>query len=221
MAQRVLIVDDERSIRLTLSQTVAGMGLEVSAAMTAEEALERINAQPCELILLDLRLPGMDGLTLLRRLMQDRPDLKVIIITAHGTVDNAVEALKLGAVDFIQKPFTPAEMRELVRRVLDRDLLDEQRAADYRTCLELAKRAIRGRRFDAATEHLRQALRHEPNHPEVFNLLGMVMEVQGEQRQALSNYRAALDFAPGYAPAQANLKRATERRSEGPRLEDV
>jgi DNA-binding NtrC family response regulator len=221
MAQRVLIVDDERSIRLTLSQTIESMGFEMAAAMTGEEALACIAAEPFDLVLLDIRLPGLDGIEVLRQLVAEQPHLKVIIITAHGTVDNAVEALKLGAVDFVQKPFTPDEIRSLVRRVIDRDVVEQQRADDYQSCLELAKRAMVRQQYEAATVHLRAAMQHEPNRPEAFNLLGMVKEVQGERREAQNNYRAALDFDPTYQPASANLARTTEHRGAGPTLEGL
>ena len=75
-------------------------------------------------------MPGMDGMEVLRQVREIRPDIRIIMITAYGTIELAVEAMKMGAVDFIQKPFSPEEIRELVSRVMDREKLDEQKVAD-------------------------------------------------------------------------------------------
>jgi DNA-binding NtrC family response regulator len=217
MAERVLVVDDERNIRLTLSMVLEGMGLAVETAVTGEEALEKLEQRAPNLVLLDLRMPGIDGMEVLRRLAGRRPDVKVIVITAHGTVASSVEALKLGAVDFLQKPFTPEEIRTVCTEVLRRNHLDE-RTNDYRELLSLAKRAASEQAFEAAKEHLKRAIAREPNRPEAFNLLGMILEVQGQKREALTNYRAALDFDGTYEPARQNLQRATALRRGGPDL---
>jgi DNA-binding NtrC family response regulator len=130
-AKPVLIVDDEKNIRLTLSIALEPLGLESDSAMNGEEALQMLREKDYRLVLLDLKMPGMDGMEVLRRLRDIRPDIRVIIITAHGTIESAVEAMKLGAVDFIQKPFAPKEIRDLVTAVINRDRIDERQAADY------------------------------------------------------------------------------------------
>ena len=117
---RVLVVDDEKNIRLTISQSLEKLDLEVDNAVNGEEALQKIKQDDYRLVLLDLKLPGMDGVEVLRRLRGFNKNIKVLIITAHGTVENAVEAMKLGAVDFIQKPFTPDEIRGFVAKALAR-----------------------------------------------------------------------------------------------------
>ena len=94
----VLVVDDEKNIRLTLSQTLESLGLETDTAVNGEEALDKLKMKEFGLILLDLKMPGMDGMEVLRQLRKIRPDIRVIIITAYGTVESAVEAMKLGAV---------------------------------------------------------------------------------------------------------------------------
>lgn len=112
-----LVVDDEKNIRLTLSRALGSMGLEVETAGGGREALSLLEKHPFDLVLLDLKMPGMGGLDVLPRLRTLHPDLPVIILTAHGTAHTAVQAMKLGATDFVQKPFTPEEFRALVRRV--------------------------------------------------------------------------------------------------------
>jgi len=120
--------------------------------------------------------------------------------------------MKLGAVDFIQKPFSPEEIRELVSRVMDREKLDEQKVVDYGSSLELAKRCVGDRHFDSAIEHVRKAISLDPGRPEAFNLLGALMEIRGDRIEAQKNYRAALSLDPSYEPAIKNLQRSTNGR---------
>lgn len=208
-AKPVLIVDDEKNIRLTLSQALETLELETHTAVNGEEALVKLAERDFGLLLLDLRMPGMDGMDVLRRIRENRPNVKVVIITAHGTIDSAVEAMKLGAVDFIQKPFAPKEIRELVRKVLDRDMLRTEQAESYNSRIELAKKCINERRFEAAQEHVRQAIAADATKPEGFNLLGILLEMQGAKLEAQKNYRAALALDPTYRPASENLSRST------------
>ena len=213
----VLIVDDEKNIRLTLSQALEVLEVETDTAANGEEALAKLKEKEFGLILLDLKMPGMDGMEVLRQVSRIRPDIRIIIITAYGTVESAVEAMKLGAADFIQKPFAAEEIRELVSRVIDREKLDEQKAVDYASSIELAKRCIGDRHFDAAIEHVRKAISLDPGRPEAFNLLGALMEIQGDRIEAQKNYRAALSLDPSYRPAIENLARSTDWSRRGRR----
>ena len=212
ISKPILVVDDEKNIRLTLSQALETLGTQIDAAANGEEALAKLREKEFGLILLDIRMPGMDGLEVLRQVREVRPDIRVIMITAYGTVESAVEAMKLGAVDFLQKPFDPEEIRELVSRVMDREKLDEQKLADYTSCVELAKKCVNDRHFAAAVEHVRKAVSIDPGRPEAFNLLGALMEIQGDRLEAQKNYRAALSLDPSYEPAAKNLDRSTGAR---------
>ncbi len=116
--RHLLIVDDEKNIRMTLTQCLETLGYQVDTALNGEEALGKIDQQEYDLVLLDLKMPGISGMEVIRQISGKRPGLKVIVITAHGTIETAVEAMKLGAVDFVQKPFAPQEIRELVRKAL-------------------------------------------------------------------------------------------------------
>jgi DNA-binding response OmpR family regulator len=205
---RVLIVDDEKNIRLTLSQAIASLPVEVDTAENGEQALKKVEEDGFSLILLDLRMPGIDGMEVLRRLRDERPEIPIVIITAHGNIESAVDAMKLGAIEFLPKPFVPDEIRALVARILERRKLSGETAQDYATCFELAKRALTERRFDAAVLHLKRATGIDPERPEAFNLLGVVHELRGEQSEAMKNYRVAYHTDPVYAPAQENLHRA-------------
>ena len=211
----VLIVDDEKNIRLTLRRALESLRLDTDSAVNGEEALAKLQERRFSVVLLDLKMPGMDGMEVLRRLRAARPEVKVIIITAHGTSESAVEAMKLGAADFIQKPFAPKEIRDLVTKVLDRDKLAAEKAESYEEHVELAKRCISQRQFDAAEEHARQAVSADATKPEAFNLLGVLLEMAGRKLEAQKNYRAALALDPTYRPANENLSRTTGLTSGG------
>jgi DNA-binding NtrC family response regulator len=168
----ILIVDDEKNIRLTLSATLESVGLQTDTAVNGEEALEKIGQQDYDLMLLDIKMPGMDGIAVLAETRKIHPKMPVIMITAHGTIENAVEAMKLGAVDFIQKPFAPKEIRELVTKVLERQNLREDDVTDYDTIIEFAKKCILDGRIDDAVRYVREAVSKTPQRPEAFNFLG-------------------------------------------------
>jgi len=205
----VLVVDDEKNIRLTMSQSLEALDIPIQTAVNGEEALQKLHEETFGLVFLDLKMPGLDGMEVLRRIKGNWPKTRVIIITAHGTIASAVEAMKLGAVDFIQKPFSPGEIRDLANQVLGRENLDEESAVDYPSLIELAKRHISDRSFAKARETVRMAIAADPAKPEAYNLLGALLEINNERLEGLKFYRAALDINPSYKPAMANLDRAT------------
>ena len=108
------MIDDEKNIRATLSLCLEQMNCEVTAAASAEGALAALAQRPYDLAFVDLRLGDTSGLDLLPKLLGEAPNLRVVVITAYGTIDNAVEAVKRGAMDYLPKPFTPAQIRLLV-----------------------------------------------------------------------------------------------------------
>jgi DNA-binding NtrC family response regulator len=207
--QKILIVDDEKNIRSMMAQALQPLGYDIGTAVNGEDALKQLEADDFGLILLDLKMPGLDGLEVLRRVVELRPDIRIILISAHGTVEHAVEAMRLGAVDFIQKPFVPKELRDIVTRVLDRHKLEATQAADYESHVELIRRCMNERHFEAAAEHARQAIGADPSRPEAFNLLGVLYELAGNHEQAMKQYRVAVDLDPTYPPAWQNLNRPT------------
>ena len=208
----ILIVDDEKNIRLTMSQSLESLGIPIRTAVNGEDALQMIRGSSeiqYGLVFLDLKMPGMSGMDVLRRIREERPKVRVIIITAHGTIDSAVEAMKLGAVDFIRKPFSPGEIRDLATQVLERESLDQENAVDYPALIELTKRHITNRSFAAARETANKSIAADPGQPEAYNLLGVLLEIKGDYLDAQKFYRAALDIDPTFKPAQANLERTT------------
>jgi two-component system response regulator FlrC len=120
---RILVVDDDPHIRQALVERFRARRLEVLEAGSGKDALARIGREHPDVTLLDLQLPGGDGFWVLRRLREEGIEATVVVITAFGTVDKAVQAMKEGAYDFLQKPFEPALVEETVRRALERTTL--------------------------------------------------------------------------------------------------
>ncbi len=116
--QQILVVDDEANLRRVLVAQLARDGYEVHSAADGESALAFLKEHHIDLVVTDLRMPRMNGMDLLRAALREDPDIPVVILTAHGTVDNAVEALKTGAFDYISKPFDQNEVRMIVRKGL-------------------------------------------------------------------------------------------------------
>jgi len=211
MKKRVLIIDDEKNIRLTLSQCLELADYEVDTAVSGEHGLEKYANENYDLILLDMKMPNLDGMEVLRRVKKQNPGQDVIMITAFGTVETAVEAMKLGAVDYLRKPFTPEEIRSIVKRVLERKGIDEELAGEsFDLALEYAKSCITRKDFTKAYEYLQKAIGGDPRKPEPYNLIGVLLELRNEVPEALKMYRAALSVDPTYHPAAANLERATQ-----------
>ncbi len=115
---RILVVDDEKLIRWSVGERLQRGGYDVLAAESGEQALDMVAANAPDLMLLDVRLPGIDGLTTLQRALAIQPDVPVLMMSAHSTVDVAVEAMKHGAVDFLVKPFPFQSLDAAVERAL-------------------------------------------------------------------------------------------------------
>ncbi|MBI4422804.1 MAG: response regulator [Elusimicrobia bacterium] len=116
---RILVVDDEADMRLALSNVLTRTGHQVAEAPEGESALAVVEQGLLDLVLLDMRLPGMDGIQILKRIRQARPELPVIMVTGYGSVDSAIEVMRLGASHYLAKPFSNKELVETVERVLD------------------------------------------------------------------------------------------------------
>lgn len=137
MSQNILIIDDERNIRRTLDMILSGEGYQVFAFASGNDALEILKKEHIHMALLDIVMPDMNGLDLLPKLLEIRPDLAVVVISGHGTVQNAVQATKLGAYDFLEKPLS----REKVLLAVSHALQTQELAAENRDL----KQKIEGR----------------------------------------------------------------------------
>jgi len=154
----VLVVDDDPTARRMLDVRMRALGCQVAMAGTGREALTAIERDLPAVILLDLQMPQMDGMEVLRALNREGVEVPTIVITAHGTIDTAVEAMKEGAVDFILKPFDPQVLEIAVRRALERrQLLDSNRL--FRDALAARSATIlgEGRLIQAAIQTAQKA----------------------------------------------------------------
>ena len=113
---KVAIVDDEKDMRLSISQWLSLSGYDTESFASAAEALNVVGPDYPGIVITDIRMPGMDGLGLLKKLMSSDSALPVMMITGHGDVPMAVEAMRLGAFDFLEKPFDPDNMTAIVRK---------------------------------------------------------------------------------------------------------
>jgi heterodisulfide reductase subunit A len=114
---RILVVDDELIVRESLKEWLEVEGFEVDMAASGLEALDKLSRQTNQLMLLDLKMPGMDGVQVLQKALEEPPDLAVVMMTAYATVETAVEAMKIGAQDYLVKPFNPENLIPRVERL--------------------------------------------------------------------------------------------------------
>jgi signal transduction histidine kinase/FixJ family two-component response regulator len=146
---RVLIVDDEQSIQVGSERILTRMGCQVLTAGRGEEGLDILSREPAGIVLLDMKMPGMDGMEVLREIRKRHEEILVIVITGYATVETAIEAMKNGAYDFIPKPFEPDQLRIVVNRAIERIRLtreaEKSEQARKRTLLDLGTEKSRVR----------------------------------------------------------------------------
>jgi DNA-binding response OmpR family regulator len=228
LARQILIVDDEPNVRLVFRTALESTGAELASAEDGEAALAWLKDNRADLVLLDLQMPRVGGMGVLERLRAIGNDVPVIIITAHGSIPDAVAAMKLGAIDFLSKPLTPDVLRRAVADVLDREgpggdpsilKLPGKPAStlngSFTGYLRDAKHAINRRHFSDAEALLRQAIGINPKSAEAHNLMGVLHESKGENDASYQAYQAALKADRQYEPARHNMQRHYERFTFG------
>jgi DNA-binding NtrC family response regulator len=211
VSERILVVDDESALRLTLQEALSSEGYRVYTAADGAEARKIVESSRLTLVLLDLRLPDVEGLELLRWILDRRPDLPVVMITAYSTIETAVAAMREGAADFLPKPFTPSELREAVARALESRQASRS-DAEYAERIERARDRLRARDATGAAAHARAALALDPTRGEALNLLGVAAGIRNQTALAANYFRAALAVEPTCTAAERNLRWAIEGR---------
>src|SRR4030066_412478 len=117
---RILVVDDEMIVCESCRRILEEEGYEVEAALSGKEAFEKMKANSFDIVITDLKMPGIDGMEVLKTFRKEYPDSIIIMITGFSTVETAVEAMKLGAFDYIPKPFTPDEVAIVVKKAIEK-----------------------------------------------------------------------------------------------------
>lgn len=157
---QVLVIDDEPRIRNSLTVCLEGEGCEVTEASNCEDALSEIRGYSYDLVFLDLRLPGTSGMDFLPELLDEQPHLEVLVITAHSSIDSAVEAMRRGATDYLPKPFTPAQVRQAAEKAIERQTLERGGAI-----------------FQDRAEHEKPDTPFNPNDPAMQDVVETAQEV--------------------------------------------
>ncbi len=116
--QVILVVDDEEGLREGLSRLLEGEGYAIVAAETGEEALQILKQSHIDLVLTDMRMPGMSGIDLLKKIRESYGELGVIILTGYGQIESYIEAMNFGAIEYVSKPFKVNELKFIVNKVL-------------------------------------------------------------------------------------------------------
>jgi DNA-binding NtrC family response regulator len=123
MSDKVLLVDDDPEFLEVMCERLKARGTEVHTANSAAEALELIDTELFDAVILDLQMPGIDGIDTLKRIKEKREELQVILLTGHGTVEKAVESIKIGAMDFLEKPADFDALNEKIKKAKKKKLL--------------------------------------------------------------------------------------------------
>ena len=203
----ILVVDDERNIRKNLSLLFKLEGYTVDSADDGEEALVKCadRGRGYDIMFVDLQMPKMGGFELLSNVKRLYPETVVVIVSAFGTVSRAVEAIKLGAVDVLEKPFDPEKIKLLTEEILFRKEIEHETTVD--DLLRLAELAKKRNAVSEARSYLKTALQRDLTRPEPYCGLAVLEEAEGHPRTAMQLYYMALESNPIYEPAREALKR--------------
>jgi len=209
---RILVVDEDIRVQENLQEYLQPLECTVKISGRGKDAVQLLEQDEYDILLLDLHLPDANGNELLRQILKEHPALSIIIISGHGTIDVAVEAMKYGAVDFLEKPIEQKELQDTVKALLSKKELSEDSAQSYSEYLHLAKVQLRKGKFDAAAYLAEKAIDIHAERPDAYNVKGMIFEMRGDEENARTQYRLALTHDPSYQPAIINLDRLSHKK---------
>jgi DNA-binding response OmpR family regulator len=195
--RHILVVDDEKNIRLTVQHSLIAADYDVDTASNGAEGLDRFHEGHYDLILMDLRMPQINGIEMLREIREHDTHTAAIVITAYLTIDTLLEAFSLGVSDYIRKPFSPNDVREMVRRVMARESLDTHGpTAETAPTLEHARKALAEQDLPRALELAKQAVARDSNNPDSHAFLGILEHLNGDVQAAENSFHEALLLDP-------------------------
>jgi formate/nitrite transporter len=202
MASRILIIDDEEIVGESLRKTFAGEGYEIDTARSGQEGLQKAKRESFDLIMVDLKMPDISGLDVIKKIKEEQPDTMMVMITGYSTVDSATEALKTGAFDYIAKPFTPEEISSVVQKALEaKETLakekEEQEALKALRHIEISTASFDARSPDIIAESMAKKVGVGKAAASWFNLL-----ILGILAGVYIGFGAALATLVGHDSAQ-------------------
>lgn len=187
--KKILVVDDTKNIRTMLSMCLKSGGHTVVAADSGKEAIDIIVNEKIDLIFLDVKMPGLSGTEVLRQIRNSGINTPVIMMTAFGTVKNAIECTKLGVLAYLQKPFTADKINKLME-----EIWLEEKGEYLEEKLQISKEFISLGKTKESFEILRGVLSINPSYWEVYFLIGKIYEIEGNLNEAEKFYAASNIF---------------------------
>lgn len=189
--KRVLVVDDTKNIRNLLKTCLEIEGYDVTAAIDGKQALDFVFQQSFELIFLDIKLPEVSGTEVLRRIRAEGINIPVVIMTAFATVKNAVDCTRLGAVAYLQKPFTADKVRALLDELISQS---GNNTNNINVAINLGSKLINDGQYIEAYENLKQALAKDPSDFRIYELMGEAMKALNRDIEAKKYFEASRIF---------------------------
>lgn len=183
--KKILVVDDTKNIRTLLTTCLELNGYEVTTASNGAEALKLLEPDKFDLAFLDIKLPEMSGTEVLRRIRGMNIDIPVVIMTAYATVKNAVECTKLGAVAYLQKPFTADKVKQVLQDIETCENIENNEVNDN---IAYSKALINNGELDKAYNILKKTLSLDPTRKEVYYLIARIYEDKGNMDEAKRFY---------------------------------
>jgi len=215
---KILVIDDEEIARVSCRRVLAREGMQVALASSGREGLEKLLCDPCDLVLVDLKMPEMDGVEVVRRIRDFDPSIVTVLITGYATIESAVAAMKEGAYDYLPKPFTPEELLIVVRRGLEKRRLDLESRA-----LRQEKETMERNFVTMVTHQLRSPLAAILQYFEVL-LGGIGGELSEAQQEMLTRAKERLESLMQLINDWLDMSRLSEgdivKRLQPARLED-
>ncbi len=193
--KKVLVVDDTKNIRMILTKCLELEGYEVMTASDGKQALEMFKSYTFDLAFLDIKLPEIRGTEVLKRIREQGITTPVIIITAYATVKNAVDCTNLGAVAYVQKPFSADKIRTILKEMENNPIYRESEKLSTEELFTGAQSSLDKHDYDKALELAKKALSSELNNPEFYLLISKAYEGLGSKENAERFYKFYKLFA--------------------------